>query len=138
MREGWGSGEEWWGGAVMKQRTAESRLAVLRQSRSLPPGAGAVGDMVRREMTVLRSVARRAVDAIDAWTAVAPPLVARLATAQKSGGGSGGGGGVLMLTVGSVAARFQVDRWLRGGGLAALRAADPKITSVRIATGRKG
>ena len=116
----------------MRQRTAESRLAVLRQSRSLPPGAGAVGDLVRKEAVALRSVARRAVDAIEAWAAVAPPLVARLATAQKSGGG------VLMLTVGSVAARFQVDRWLRGGGLAALRAADAKITSVRIATGRKG
>jgi hypothetical protein len=85
---------------------------------------------VRREVTALRSVARRAVDAIEAWSAVAPPLVARLATAQKSGGG------VLMLVVGSVAARFQVDRWLRGGGLAALRAADPKITSVKIATGK--
>ncbi|XVJ57862.1 MAG: hypothetical protein HEQ23_00110 [Tepidisphaera sp.] len=126
----------------MRQRTSESRLATLRGSRSLPPSAGTVAELIRKQMAEIRALARGAEQALDAWSRVAPPAIAKLATARPqakpgkadSGGGSGGGGGggVLTLTVKSPAARFQVDRWLRGGGLAQLRAADAKIRSVRI------
>ncbi len=126
----------------MRQRTSESRLATLRGSRSLPPSAGTVADLIRKQMAEIRSLARGAEQALDAWSRVAPPAIAKLATARpqakpgKADSGGGSGGGVLTLTVKSPAARFQVDRWLRGGGLAQLRAADAKIWSVKIVSPR--
>jgi hypothetical protein len=87
--------------------------------------------MVAAILREARPAQRRAATALEVWRSVAPPAIAALVVGVESGGG------VLRLTVRSAAARFAVDRWLRSGGLAALRGADPKITAVRFAGGKQ-
>jgi hypothetical protein len=74
----------------------------------------------------IRPAQRRSATALDVWRRVAPPTIATLVTRVESGGG------VLRLTPRAASARFVIDRWLRAGGLAALRAGDGGIGDVKI------
>lgn len=88
--------------------------------------------LVERMLREFRAAHREAIAADDAWKKVAPAAIAGLVSKAESGGG------VLKLTPRASTARFVIDRWLRSGGLAALRAVDPKIKSVKILSSGRG
>lgn len=116
----------------MKTRTVQSRLEILQRSRSLPRDASGLEASVAGVLRELRAAHRQAESAAEAWRTVVPAAVAALVASAESGGG------VLKLKPKASTGRFVIDRWLRSGGLAALRAADPKIKSVTVlAAGRK-
>jgi hypothetical protein len=115
----------------MKTRPASVRLETLRRSRSLPPGATPIGPMVAAILREARPAQRRAATALDVWRSVAPAAIAALVTRVESSGG------VLKLTPKAGSGRFIIDRWLRSGGLSALRGGGAGVSSVRI-VGAKG
>ncbi len=100
----------------MHPAKAQREIERLRGFRNRPePGVALASLVGEAQKELMRR--RRAVGGISAaWAELAP---AELAAGAELVGQRGG---VLTVRVADASARFGLDRWLRGGGLAALRA----------------
>lgn len=102
----------------MARRSPAQLLETLRSSRvrkATPPTIGPVVESIRKGLAA-RADASAGLD--EAWSRLAP---AELREAAMVGGLSPGG--VLTIRAQGAAARFEIEVWLRSGGLDALRQA---------------
>lgn len=102
-------------------------LAQLRAARRLPPADVAIQPELERLAQSLRRQ-RRAIDRVEqAWLQLLPPGLSAATTLRSIRRG------VLTVAVADATVRFELDRYLRSGGLDALRhhCAEP-IARVRL------
>lgn len=105
----------------------------LRRHRARPERATALGGLLASEAETLGRLRKRLGGAGRAWAACCPESLAGLTTPV------GLSGGVLRVAARDASARYRVDRWLRGGGLSALRrASSAPISRVRVEIGATG
>jgi hypothetical protein len=89
-------------------------LKKLRSWRVRPDRDATIGKQVASALREAAAVQRRSDGAATAWVAAAPAKFRGQCEVTTKGG-------VLTIRPGSAAVRFQIDRWLRSGGEAALR-----------------
>lgn len=98
------------------KRSPAQQLETLRRFRNAKPDRSIGRDVDAITKGVSR--ARAASGGLDgAWAELVPPAIAPLARVQRVTPG-----GLVTLAVRDSAAMYEVDLWLRDGGLAALRA----------------
>ena len=90
-------------------------LTKLRSWRVRPDKNCTIGRDVAAQVRDATAQHKRATGAELAWETCAPEALRRGCTAASTGSG------VLQLKARSAASRFQLDRWLKSGGEAALR-----------------
>lgn len=99
----------------------------LRELRVRPEPARGLGDELASFVNGLKRMSDQARRAADAWSAAAPDAVAATTRVTDLRAGT------LRVAARSAADRHAADRWLRGGGLADLRAiARAPIARVRF------
>jgi hypothetical protein len=107
-------------------------LENLRGWRNRPDRDLTIGAEIETLLAQARRASRAVEGLADRWSDLIPMDmrgVARPVAFQR---------GVLTVEVRDSAARFILDRWLRGGGEAALRGACPGLRRVRLVTPDRG
>lgn len=105
-------------------RDARQNLKSLRSWRTRPEKDLSIGNQVKSQLREAGVRHRQSGRAVAAWEAAAPEALRKACVAS-------GSGGVLTLRATSASIRFQLDRWLKGGGTSALRSGG--VASVRLA-----
>lgn len=117
----------------MIPRDAIARLTRLRELRVREDGAARIDAALARTADELARVEKKLGGAGAAWARVCPAALAMRATPTSLSRG------MLLVEVPDASARFEIDRWLRGGGEAALVAASATpIRKVRLVLGQRG
>lgn len=108
-----------------------ARLTKLRELRVRKDEAPVIGVQIAREADELSRLEKKLGGAGAAWAGVCPAALCERAVPVSLSRGT------LQIEVRDAAARYEVDRWLRGGGEARLVAASAApIRRVRIVLGR--
>lgn len=100
------------------QTPSEQRLERLRRSRNKQPAASAIGEEIERLTAGIRRQRGALGGLDDAWAELGPRTGGEVVGEVRSFSP----GGVLTVRVPDAAARYEVEVWLRQGGLDALRA----------------
>lgn len=103
-----------------------SRVELLRKYRGLPGAAPAAGAVVAEEFKQITKQRRNLGVAGKAWAEIVPDRLRANATLGVLRRGT------LNVHVPDAAARYELDRWLRSGGEAALRKAAPTVKRLRL------
>lgn len=110
---------------------ALSRLMKLRELRVRRDDAARIDGPLAKMAAELVRVEKKLGGAGAAWAAVCPAALATRATPASLSRGT------LSVEVADAAARYEIDRWLRGGGERALvEASATPIRRVRLVLGR--
>lgn len=104
----------------------KSRVEILRANRGLPPVGVAARVVVAEEFKTVVKQRRNLGKAGEAWAGVVPERLRAAATLGALRRGT------LNVHVPDAAARFELDRWLRSGGEAALKKAAPMLKRLRL------
>ncbi|QOJ00191.1 MAG: hypothetical protein HRU70_06700 [Phycisphaeraceae bacterium] len=117
----------------MRDRGMLSRR--LERVRGVRAGSAAAGTLADAFLEMGEAVARRAraLSGVErAWSVVVPAAVGGRAVLRSFDRG------VVMAEVGDAPSRFVLDRWLKAGGEAALRAADTRVKKVKVVLRGRG
>jgi hypothetical protein len=111
-------------------RSARDHLEDLRRWRGRTPRDGAIGPIVEALRDDAAKTQRRLGLVIDAWERTVPAELARQTRITALSRGT------LQVRVASPSVRYELDRFLRSGGEAALRTASrAPLRSIRITVG---
>jgi hypothetical protein len=101
-----------------KPRSISHRIDALRKGRARPDAAKSVGTEIDRLMAALHRQ-RGAMGGLDEiWMELGPRSAGKVIGEVRGFSP----GGILTVRVGDASARYEVEVWLRSGGLDALRA----------------
>jgi hypothetical protein len=106
------------------EKAAQRDIERLRKYRTWERG-GRLGDEVLRQTRSLEKLLRSLAGVGERWGSLLPPEL--LARTQLRGLNRG----VLTVSVADASTDYELDRWLRGGGLEALRRAGAAVTRVK-------
>ncbi len=114
----------------MDFHAAAAHIENLRKTRSLRPVAPSIEREIAFQARDLKKLQKRTASIAEAWSTVIPgPLADHSAIDRLAAG-------VLTVRVADASARYELDRYLREGGLERLRAAaSAPITRVKIVAG---
>lgn len=106
---------------------AARRLDRLREIRPAPTRASAITEVIEQHRRLLKRVHRELGAVAEAWEDLVPSALRKRCSAIRLQGG------VLDVAASDAAARYEFDRWLRGGGRNALAdAAGAPLNRVRV------